>query len=518
MLSFISLLTQPNLNWRLRSFGNSINLKIYMLKFTPVRALLFLSIIAISCKEETDLPSPQITVQFESGSLNIDENGEEQSIKVVLSSPAPGSTLIPVTADVSTAFTSIPPANNGVINVFIEKGTTEGVLKIKPTDNSNDEADRTVSLSFGTLPSRFVAGQQPAFAITIRDDDAAPVQQSVANILEAAATLHENDGAGITYVIQLSRPAAVDSKLMVAISSETAAYARHYTVEPEPVGGSLELSFAAGQQTASFRVLTVPNAEATGELALSVNITGTTGSLVKGPGATRTLRLIDDELLNKPKGYFTSRGGDSYEVTYEYDLQGRVARRLWTSKAYFTTTGVDTYYYDGNGLLTRINKYPGRDVNYLWNGGRITRSEETQDGVVKSYTIYDYDEQGNVAGAMPYYRQTDDTFAAGIFTVYLYFTDGNVYKSLTYQPIDGGEPVLLRTRTYDSYTTNDNPFPMVEILPNVVSQKKLPGFYEVEENGTTETYHLTYRYDGGLLVERTASGNAGTQVATYQYY
>ena len=103
---------------------------------------------------------------------------------------------------------------------------------------------------------------------------------------------------------------------------------------------------------------------------------------------------------------------------------------------------------------------------------------------------------------------------------YLYFTDGNLYKQFSYAPSPNGEePILLSTRTYEGYIDSANPFPMVEILPTVKTQSKLPSSFRVEEGGVDLAYNLSYEFgNDGLLKKRTARSAQATEVAVYIYY
>jgi hypothetical protein len=133
---------------------------------------------------------------------------------------------------------------------------------------------------------------------------------------------------------------------------------------------------------------------------------------------------------------------------------------------------------------------------------------------------YAYDDAGNVGGVVSYYLQENGAFEKGMFTIYLYHLDGNLYKSLTYQ--DGNnpeEPVLLRTMTYENYLEKSNPFPMTEILPGVNPQPNLAGSYRVEEIETDLSYQLVYEYrPDGLPGKRIATAANDTQTAVYHYY
>jgi hypothetical protein len=125
-----------------------------------------------------------------------------------------------------------------------------------------------------------------------------------------------------------------------------------------------------------------------------------------------------------------------------------------------------------------------------------------------------------VGGVVSYYRQDNGEFLKGLFTVYLYFVDGNLYKTLTYNDTgDPENPQLVRTRTYENYIDVSNPFPMTEILPGVNPQAKLPTTYRTEEAGTDLTYQMTYEYrPDGLPGKRIATPQGDLQTAVYYYY
>lgn len=240
-----------------------------------------------------------------------------------------------------------------------------------------------------------------------------------------------------------------------------------------------------------------------------------------GKGMPHSGDLGDNRATPKPKSYVTHGGGWSSKKTYEYDETGRINKVHWVTETPFLRQGTDTYYYDASGQVERINRYSGRDDYYYYENGRIIRSETIQDGVLKSYSEYDYDPAGNVGAQALYHRNpyTGEMAQSYIF-IYLYFNDGNIYKQLTYLPASGAEePELHSTRTYDNYTDTLNPFPMIEILPNAVAQKHLPGTFRIEENGVDLQYRLSYEFDeNGVLVKRVTTGPGGTEATVYEYY
>jgi hypothetical protein len=64
-----------------------------------------------------------------------------------------------------------------------------------------------------------------------------------------------------------------------------------------------------------------------------------------------------------------------------------------------------------------------------------------------------------------------------------------------------------------------NPFPMVEILPTVKTQTKLPTVYRVEENGLDILYNVSYEFrSDGLVGKRLATSTSDNEVVAYNYY
>ena len=184
------------------------------------------------------------------------------------------------------------------------------------------------------------------------------------------------------------------------------------------------------------------------------------------------------------------------------------------------TGGIYTYVYNATGQLEKIVKSSIREEIFLREGDRIVKSEEYTNSVLTKYTLYGYDVAGNVAEAAVHYRQPDGTLILSTLLVYLYYTDHNVYKVLTYSiPKGSNEQVLTGTKTFDNYIDVENPFPMVDILPGHNAQRKLPTSYRVEENDVDITYHFTYQYtNDGKPQSRTATSPSGSETAVYEYY
>ena len=351
-------------------------------------------------------------------------------------------------------------------------------------------------------------------------DDKSPVTFSYVNFIPANATIKENYLEGSTLQLQLSELLTAEGDIIVESISSKAVYGEHFLTEPPIKDGKLHLAIPAGTNAASFKVVPIDNAVITGEHQIEFNILQTSSNIKKGTKLTESFVISDDELSNKPKGYEIAAGSWGLKETREYDSLGRISKAYIESATPAKSTRTKTYFYNSSGQLEKINLYPGTDEVFTWLNGRIIKSEEIRNGVAKSYIEYDYDDHGNISATVNYYLQEDGNFEVGLQFAYLYFTDGNLYKQLSYGPsVNGEEPALLSTRTYEGYIDSANPFPMAEILPTVNSQAKLPSSFRVEENGVDLIYNLTYEFgNDGLVKKRTASGAQATEVAVYSYY
>jgi hypothetical protein len=207
--------------------------------------------------------------------------------------------------------------------------------------------------------------------------------------------------------------------------------------------------------------------------------------------------------------------------TYEYTPTGKISKILWETNTPYHTSGADVYYYDSEDKVTKVNTAPGFDLLYTYTNGRISMEQKLDNGILKRYTLFDYDAAGNVAGYVIYHLQPDGTFALSSTMVLLYYTDGNLYKKLVYTHTlaNPEEAHLVKTETFDNYIDHENPFPMVEVLPNVKTQKKLPTTYRLETNGYDFLYNLSYQYaTNGKVIRRVTSMGYSSESASYEYY
>lgn len=467
--------------------------------------------------------SQKISVQFETAAKEIIENAVEETLTIKFSQPALTDAILTLKAgnDFSEALSTNPVVEEGFIKIQILEGDVAAQIKLSPINNNIKDGHRVVNLSLTGLPFQFITGANNSINITIKDDETTgPHVESAANFVDQDVVLDESNSTGIEYQIHLSKSVAIDSEIKITLSSDNGVYDLHYTTQPVAENNVLTLPVSAGLNVIGFKVIPVANTQITGELKIKLTISQTAGSITKGNNLDQTITIKDDELSQKPKGYEVTAGNTVLKKFYEYDEFGRVSKVKWENYTPYLLQGTDTYFYDANSLLVKINKYAGKDILYHWSNGRIVKLEEVVNGIIRSYSELDYDDHGNITGAVSYHLQSNGNFAKGFYTIYLYFMDGNLYKSLTYQDTEDPEnPYLVSTKTYDNYIDVSNPFPMTEVVPVVKSQTKLATTYRVEENESDLTYSLVYEYrPDGLPAKRIATANGDTQTAVYHYY
>ena len=124
----------------------------------------------VSINDDDD---PQVSVSFESATFTVAE-GDSVTVKVTLSADPERTVTIPVSkaneGGASNSDYSGVPAN-----VTFDSGDTEKTFTFTATDDTVDDDDESVKLSFGTLPTRVSEGTTNESVVNITDDDVPPV-------------------------------------------------------------------------------------------------------------------------------------------------------------------------------------------------------------------------------------------------------------------------------------------------------------------------------------------------------
>ena len=141
----------------------------------------------------TDDDVPSVTVRYEQASYTVGE-GSSEVIKVILSEDPERSVTVPISkanhGGATNGDYSGVPAN---ASVTFNSGDTEKSITFAATDDSLDDDDESVLLSFGTLPTGVSAGSPATATVNITDDDVPTVtaryEQSIYTVAEGSSVV-----------------------------------------------------------------------------------------------------------------------------------------------------------------------------------------------------------------------------------------------------------------------------------------------------------------------------------------
>ncbi|MBV6643555.1 MAG: hypothetical protein KI791_22740 [Cyclobacteriaceae bacterium] len=469
----------------------------------------------IACNEDEDGQLSPVVAQFQ-GDVSIAENSGANKIALVFNKAAVqnGQALIEVSSDFEEAFYLDTEVVDGKITLEIEEGDTAAFIVVTPVDDMKLEDSKTLTLSINELSEGFLMGQVKDIEITILDDEA-PARISFS---EGLVEIKENSTGGRVILLTMPTPAPAPGKVTIEFDQSIENLVASDLTFTD---GIAEIDIPFGARQVTFFVGGVDNTLLQGHKSVGLTITKVEGALQIGDLNTMNLKVLDDELIGKPKSYETAGGGWFYSKVYEYDEKGRVEKIHWEQRTPGTSRGTQTITYDEQGNLLRITDYENSYEVFTYENGRIVKSENIKNDVVKSYNLYDYDEAGNLGGMASFYLQPNGVYLKSLVFIYLNYSDGNIYKKLVYSVGEANgeeELTLISTETFRSYHNKANPFPAFNVIPTIVSQSKLPGGYLFEDSEKIYHYDFTYVFNlDGMPTSRRVTGSSN-EVTYYYYY
>ena len=480
-------------------------------------SMLLLGFFLIACEEHTQQVIIPSTAQFESSELSLSENADKSTVKILLNSSAKksGELTIQLTVSDANLVTTEPAAVGGVLKLPVTVGKSVISFTVVPVDNHLLDGNKAIGFTITSITEGFIVGPAKQLAATVIDDEM-PAQ---ASFLQNLGTMRENTTAGSTVIVNLSHIATGTGAVHVSFQSDEAIYGTHFSTQPAAVDGRITLPVAVGVNHLEFKVLPVNDELFTGDRIIAYSIAEVEGAVVKGPNLLHELKITDDELRGTGKGYEIFAGNWRFKKNYVYDEYGRISVVRWDKNTPYFSEGTSTYFYNAAGQVVKLIESAVDETIFIWENGKIIKSEEYTNAVLTKYTLYGYDAAGNVGEAAVHHRQSNGEYKMSFLFVYLYKVDGNLYKQLVHTPVEGSDEYnLIATRTYDNYLDVENPFPTVEILPNMTTQPQLPTTYRLEENGHDILYQFSYEFsEDGKPVKRTATSPGGSETAYYYY-
>lgn len=460
-------------------------------------------------------PNAPVSVQFGSN-ISIPENEAAKEVVLTFSRDAikDGIIVLDVTTEFGDSFTTMPAVEDGEIALEVSKGESDVSFSIQPTDNTLVDAARTATFSIKEVSDGFKTGTKTTLDLNITDNEVPP-SEIFASFAVEADSMMENASGEMTLRINLTEPAPAGARVIIEQTGERLYFS---TFPAANENNQITVLFGEGADYATFTFRPYDNNRLFGHKSATFKILATDGALAPGEKDEQSVKIIDDELYGKAKSFESFGGSWSAKHTYEYDEDGRISKVHWENRTPGLREGAYTYTYAENGLIANVNHHEYKDVRYIQENGMIVRSETIQSGELRAYSVYDYDPAGNVGGRADYWKQPSGEFLMTDIYVYLHYDNGDLYKTLNYKPdANGGEPELFSEQTYEEYMGVNNPFPLMELLPNINSQLHWPVTYQVVDPNQNQSFRFNYQTnDQGQIIRRTVAGLS--DVTHYSYY
>lgn len=223
------------------------------------------------------------TVQFDSATYTLDENGGTATITVELSGPSGQATAVDYSvSDGSATAGSDYTATNATLN--FAAGETSKSFEVQVLDDNLAEGDETVNLTLSN-PTGVALGTPSEATLTILDDE------STRTVAFSAADYTVNEDAGsATITVELTGPAGQATAVDYTVSDGSATAGSDYTAT------SGTLNFAAGDTSKSFTVSIVDDDLVEGDETVYLTLSNASG-LTLGTLSSATLTITDDDGL-----------------------------------------------------------------------------------------------------------------------------------------------------------------------------------------------------------------------------
>ena len=235
----------------------------------------------------TDDDVPSVTVRYEQASYTVGE-GSSVVVKVILSADPERSVTVPINKANQGGATdgdySGVPAN---ASVTFNSGDTEKSITFAATDDSVDDDDESVLLSFGTLPTGVSAGSPATATVNITDDD---VPSVTVRYEQASYTV----GEGSSVVVKVILSADPERSVTVPINKANQGGATNGDFSGVPANASVTFNSDETEKSITFTA-TNDSVDDDGESVLLSFGTLPTGVSAGSP-ATATVNITDDDV------------------------------------------------------------------------------------------------------------------------------------------------------------------------------------------------------------------------------
>ena len=231
----------------------------------------------------TDDDVPAVTVSFGSATYDAAEGGSV-TVEVELNEAPERPVTVPLTATnrggaTSSDYSAVPA------NVTFSATETSQTFTFSATDDSVDDDDESVVLSFGTLPTLVTAGSPSTSTVRITDDDVPAVTVSFGSETYDAA-----EGGSVTVTVELSEAPERSVTIPITRSNQDGATNGDYSGVPANV------TFSATETSKTFTFSATDDSVDDDDESVRLGFGTTLPALVTAVSpSTTTVRITDDD-------------------------------------------------------------------------------------------------------------------------------------------------------------------------------------------------------------------------------
>ena len=228
-------------------------------------------------------PLVGVAVSFGAATLSVDE-GQNAEVTVTLATAPAASVTVLITATPGEGlgtgeYSGVP------MNVVFNAGETSKSFTVATVDDSDDEPDRLLTFSFGTLPDGYVPGTHSQLVLTLVDDDVPIVSATF-----GAASASVQEGTSVPVTVQLSQ--APEREVVVPIRAARGANLAADEYEGVPA----DVTFAADEASKSFTVTFADDTAMEGNETLTLTFgTFADSRVTQGANTRLTVTVTDDD-------------------------------------------------------------------------------------------------------------------------------------------------------------------------------------------------------------------------------
>ena len=245
---------------------------------------------------------PAVTVTFSSATYTTTEGGSAATVTVNLSAAPERQVAIPIVASGTNGATS-GDYTLSATSVTFGASDTQKTFTVTATDDTVDDDGESVSLSFGTLPTRVTAGIPSTESVSLIDNDVPAVSIS-------AGTSSVTEGAGASYTLTASPVPGTNLTVNIGVT-EVGDYIKG--------AAPTSVTFPVGSATASLSVPTDDDAVDEAHGSVTVTLESGTGYSVGSP-ASDSVTVRDNDYPEvtvsfSSTAYTATEGGTAATVT-----------------------------------------------------------------------------------------------------------------------------------------------------------------------------------------------------------